>query len=234
MKVSSLYVYNNRTHTRTRTHSHCKIENCDSDRNIGECTVTLFINHNNITTKIHHFENHVKIFGHTVAKSSRSLICADKLNAVSVLVSLFKLSFANEGFKLAESFISLINPAMSSSGSISCVSPTTSISINWLSVMDVSCFMGFSSSNCKDKYKLRNIHNRFQLNIGERYHTFIGSSLHGDGKFIWNTQLESKITGTGSWHSMSARTAPHALNKTWCWSCEQSIDRIKTHKSVIY
>lgn len=104
------------------------------------------------------FKNHRKIFCHTVTKSSRSLICADKLNAVSVLVSLFKLSFANEGFTWAESFISLINPAISSSGSISCGSPTTSISIDWLSIIGTCRAVSFSSSNYKNKFIYRIIH----------------------------------------------------------------------------
>lgn len=55
---------------------------------------------------------------HTETRSSLSLICADKLKAVSVLASLFKLSL-NTGFICAASLISLINPAISSSGSIS-------------------------------------------------------------------------------------------------------------------
>lgn len=50
-----------------------------------------------ITMILFTFGNH-RIFCHAVTNSSRSLICADKLNAVSVLVSLFKLSFTYAGF----------------------------------------------------------------------------------------------------------------------------------------
>ena len=60
------------------------------------------------------------------------------------------------------------------------------------------------------------------LRIKENLRTVMVSSLQGDGRSMWNTQLESKTTGTGSWHSISALIAPQALNKTWCWSWKSS------------